>query len=190
MKRIEAADARVAATVAERLPSISLSGSLGALRQEVTSGLIKGDFWSLLANLAMPVIDGGRRRAEVERQEAQLAEAVAGYQQAVLNAFRDVEDALVNNAATGQRSIRLAKTARVTEATLRLSTDRYLSGLTDYLPVLSAQRADLEAQRQLLSARRQLLADRISLARALGGEWMREMIDKRLKSEEDSTYEY
>lgn len=190
LKRIEAADARVAAAVAERLPSISLSGSLGTLRQEITSGLIKGDFWSLLGNLALPVIDGGRRRAEVERQEAQLAEAVAAYQQSVLNAFGDVEDALVNNAATEQRSARLAETARVTAATLRLSTDRYLSGLTDYLPVLTAQRADFEAQRQLLSARRQLLADRISLARALGGEWMQQMVVERIKSEEDNTDEY
>lgn len=185
LKRVAAADARVAAAIANRFPSLSLSGGLGTIRQELTAGLLKGEFWSLLGQLALPVIDGGRRRAEVDRTEAQLAEAVAAYQQRVLEAFREVEDALANNYATSRRIERLAETARATGATLRLSTDRYLAGLTDYLPVLTAQRADFEAQRQLLAARRQVLADRISLARALGGSWMRELMNKTIMREKD-----
>lgn len=185
LKRIAAADARVAAAIAERFPSISLAGGLGTIRQEVTAGLLRGEFWSLLGNLALPVLDGGRRRAEVDRKEAQLAEAVAAYQLKVLVAFREVEDALANNYAISQRVEHLTETAQSTAATLRLSTDRYLAGLTDYLPVLTSQRADFEAQRQLLAARRQMLADRISLARALGGRWMREMMDEKMMVEKD-----
>jgi len=151
----------------------------------VTAGLLKGEFWSLLGNLAMPIVDGGRRRAEVDRKEAALREAVAAYQQKVLLAFQEVEDALVNNYATEQRIKRLAETAQATSATLRLSTDRYLAGLVDYLPVLTAQRTDFDVSSRLLAARRQLLADRISLARSLGGAWMQAKMNSRLQIEKD-----
>ena len=183
LTRVEAADERVAAAIADRFPSISLSGSYGTLRQDVTAGLLTGEFWSLLGNLTMPIVDGGRRRAEVDRQEAALREAVALYQQTVLTAFKDVEDALANNYATAQRVEQLAATAQSTSASLRLSTDRYLAGLDDYLPVLTAQRSDFETRSNLLSARKQLLVDRISLARALGGSWMREEMTLRLQNE-------
>ena len=185
LQRVAAADARVAAAIADRFPTISLSGNYGSLRQEVTTALIKGEFWSLLGNLALPVIDGGRRRAEVDRNEALLREAVAAYQQKVLLAFQEVEDALVNNFTTEQRIERLDETAQATTATLRLSTERYLVGLVDYLPVLTAQRADAETRSSLLGAQRQLLADRISLARALGGEWMQHEMNSRLQVEKD-----
>jgi NodT family efflux transporter outer membrane factor (OMF) lipoprotein len=185
LQRVEAADYSVAAAIADRFPSISLSGGYGSLRQDVTAGLIKGEFWSLLGNLAMPIVDGGRRLAEVDRKKAALREAVANYQQKVLTAFQEVEDALVNNYATEQRVERLAETAQATGATLRLSTDRYLAGLVDYLPVLTAQRTDFDVSSRLLSARRQLLAERISLARALGGDWMRDQMNSRLQIEED-----
>ena len=185
LRRVEAADARVAAAIADRFPSISLSGGYGSLRQDVTLGLIKGEFWSLLSNLTLPIIDGGRRRAEVERQEAVLREAVASYQQKVLLAFQEVEDALVNNLATQQRVDYLAETAMATQATLRLTTERYLAGITDYLPVLTAQRTDFDVQSRLLAVQRQLLADRISLARSLGGSWMQGKMNLRLQVEKD-----
>jgi len=185
LQRVEAADARVAAAIADRFPSISFSGSYGSLRQDVTAGLIKGEFWSLLGNLVLPVVDGGRRRAEVDRKEAALREAVAAYQQKVLLAFQEVEDALVNNFTTAQRIESLSETAQATGATLRLSTDRYLAGLVDYLPVLTAQRTDFDVSSRLLGAQRQLLADRISLARSLGGYWMQDTMDARLQVEKD-----
>ena len=185
LRRVESADARVAVAIADRFPSVSFSGGYGSLRQDVTAGLIKGEFWSLLGNLAMPIVDGGRRRAEVDRKEAALREAVARYQQKVLLAFQEVEDALANNFATEQRVARLAETAQATDATLRLSTDRYLSGLVDYLPVLTAQRTEFDVSSRLLAARRQLLADRISLARALGGDWMQDKMNLRLQIEKD-----
>ena len=185
LRRVEAADARVAAAIADRFPSISLSGGYGSLRQDVTAGLIKGEFWSLLGNLALPIIDGGRRRAEVERKEAALREAVAGYQQKVLSAFQEVEDALVNNVATQQRVDYLAETAMATQATLRLTTERYLAGITDYLPVLTAQRTFFDVNSRLLAAQRQLLADRISLARSLGGSWMQDKMNARLQIAKD-----
>jgi len=79
----------------------------------------------------------------------------------------------------------LAETAKATGASLRLSTDRYLAGLDDYLPVLTAQRADADTRSRLIAAQRQLLADRISLARALGGGWMLNQMNSRVQIEKD-----
>ncbi|MDH4008777.1 MAG: TolC family protein, partial [Desulfuromonadales bacterium] len=65
-------------------------------------------------------------------------------------------------------------------------TDRYLAGLDDYLPVLTAQRTDFETRSNLLAAQRQLLVDRISLARALGGSWMQDQMNARLQTEKEA----
>jgi len=186
LKRIEAADARVAAAIADRFPSISLMGSYGSTRQDLAAGLLTGEFWNLMGSLTLPVIDGGRRRAEVDRTQAVLKEAVSRYQQKVLEAFREVEDALVDNRTNAQRVERLNETSRATASTLRLTTERYLFGITDYLPVLTAQRTDFETRSRLLSAQRQLLSDRISLARSLGGGWMQVEMKRRLSEEKDT----
>jgi len=180
LRRIEAADASVAAAVADRFPSVNLLGSYGTSRQELTTGLLEGDFWRLLGTLTMPLFDAGRRSAEVERSRAVVREAVAAYRQAALTAFREVEDALAASRATELRLVRLEETAEATAAALRLALQRYLFGVSDYLPVLTAQRSDFETQSRLLTARRQQLSNRISLARALGGDWMAGDIAQRL----------
>jgi NodT family efflux transporter outer membrane factor (OMF) lipoprotein len=170
--RVEAKDAEVAAAIADRFPSFNLIGSYGGSRSNVTGSLISGDFWSLLLKLSQPVFDGGRRKAEVARKQAQFAEVVAGYQQTVLRSFQEVEDALSGNRTTSAKIIHLREQEKATAATQRLSLDRYLNGLSDYLPVLTSQISYFTAQSRLLAAQRQLLSQRISLARALGGSWM------------------
>jgi outer membrane protein TolC len=112
-----------------------------------------------------------------------VREAVGRYQQDVLEAFREVEDALSANRADEQRIVRLEEDGAAAEAALRLSLDSYLDGLSDYLPVLTAQRSDFEVRSRLLAARRQLISDRITLARVLGGDWMIEPIEDRLTSD-------
>jgi len=189
LRRIEAADARIATAITERFPRINLIGSYGRSSQDVSAGLIEGNFWSFLGQLTMPVLDAGRRKAEVERSRAVLEQAVAAYQQQVLVAFREVEDALARNRTTELRIEQLVATESSTAATLRLATNRYRSGLTDYLPVLNAQRTHFEVQSRLLSARQQLLTERISLARALGGNWMPAEIANRLKFEKAENHE-
>lgn len=179
LRRVEAADAEVAAAIADRFPTISLSGSFGRSRQEFSTGLIEGEFWSWLGQLTQPVLDGGRRRAEVDRSRAVVRERVAAYQQAVLEAFREVEDALSAYRSGEKRLRRLEETESASGASLRLALERYLNGLTDYLPVLTAQRSHFQARSDLLNAQRQLISSRISLARALGGNWMNDVIEER-----------
>lgn len=187
--RVRAADAGVAAAIAERLPAISLLGSAGRARTETVAGLLSGSLWSLAADLSLPVLDGGRRRAEVDRRQALLEENLAAYRQTVLNAFREVENGLVANRTTEERIALLAEQTAAAESSLRLALDRYLQGVTDYLPVLVAQANQLESQSRLISARRQLISDRIALAKALGGRWMDTQLTRRLAAEQEETDE-
>lgn len=179
--RLRASDERIAVAIADRFPSFSLVGSYGGASSELSELLRSGNlFWSLLLDLAQPVFDGGRRSAEVDRNRALFRESLARYHQSVLGAFQEVEDALAANRTTAERIAFLAQREEASRAALRLALDRYLQGLSDYLPVLTAQALQFDAESQLLSARRQLLADRISLARALGGEWMEKELERRM----------
>jgi len=174
--RVKASDARIAAAIADRFPSLNLLGNYGHQSTAFSTGDIVGTFWNVALDLAQPVFDAGRRAAEVDRTRAVFRENLAAYHQAVLTAFREVEDALAANRSTEERIARLEEREKASRAALRLALDRYLQGLSDYLPVLTAQGLQFDAESQLLAARRQLIADRISLARALGGEWMDEKI--------------
>jgi NodT family efflux transporter outer membrane factor (OMF) lipoprotein len=177
--RVQANDERLAVAIADRFPSINLLGSYGGMRNTFSVPTISGEFWNLAAGLTMPIIDGGRRRAEVDRQQAIVAESLARYRQTVLVAFQEVEDALTRNYSNERRLVHLAAAEKAAADALRLSLARYRYGLTEYLPVVTAQVFHFQIQGSLISARRQMLSDRISLARALGGEWP--MDDKKQK---------
>ncbi len=183
--RLKASDERIGAAIAERFPNVSLTGNYGSSSAELgdlfTSGQI---FWNLLVNLTQPLFDGGRREAEIDRSRALFRENLGRYHQAVLNAFREVEDALVANRTGAERIGHLRERVAASAAALRLALDRYLFGLSDYLPVLTSQTLLFDAESQLLAARRQLIADRITLARALGGDWMEASLDGRLAQTE------
>ena len=183
LQRLRASDARIAAAIAERFPALRLTGAGGGASSVLGDLLASGNvFWNLLLNVAQPIYDGGRRQAEVARTRAVFEENLAIYHQSVLTAFREVEDALVAGRTDEERIARLGERVAASDAALRLSLDRYLQGLSDYLPVLTAQGLNFDAQSQLLTARRQLIADRISLARSLGGEWLEEEIEQKVQT--------
>jgi len=174
---LAAEDAEVAAAVAERFPSFNLTAVFGSGRLDYTS-IISETFWSLMVDAVQPIFDNGRRRAEVERSKAVVEEELARYHQTVLSAVQEVEDALASY-RSGLEQLKLLEERHIaTTATLRLAEDQYFEGLTEYLSVLTNQVAHFNVQRQLLSSRRQLISDRISLLRALGGNWMTDDINQ------------
>ncbi len=180
--RLKASDERIAAAVADRLPAINLAGGAGYLKNMISSDPISGSVWSLAGSVLLPVVDGGRRRAEVDRRRAEYREDLAALTSLLLDSVREVEDGLARERETRRRIAMLEKKADASGGSLRLALTRYLFGLTDYLPVLTAQGLDLDARSQLLGARRQLIADRISIVRAMGGSWMNDEMNGRLKA--------
>ena len=176
--RLQAKDAEVAAAVADRFPSFNLTAIFGTGRLDYTT-VVSDTFWNLLMEAVLPVFDNGRRRAEVDRRKAVVEEELARYHQIILSAVQEVEDALASY-RYGLAQLKLLEERYIaTTATLRLAEDQYFEGLTEYLSVLTTQVAHFNVQRQLLSSRRQLISDRISLMRALGGDWMVDDIKTR-----------
>lgn len=175
LMQVKAQDARLAAAIADRFPALSLTGAYGVSWLDFGS-MTSGTFWSLLAGAGQPLFDGGRRKAEEERNRAALREVVANYRQTVLKAFQEVEDGLSDNRTTEERLSLLKEQDSVSNANVRVARDGYTYGINDYLPVLIAERQYFDVQIQVLSAHRQLVSDRISLVRALGGDWMEKFV--------------
>lgn len=168
--RLQAADSRAHAAAANRLPTLRLTGGAGYQNSDV-SDLFDDWIWNLAAGLTGPVLDGGRRASEVRRVRAAAEDLLNAYGQALLRALREVEDALVQEDRQRELLERQREQLFLARDTLEQARSRYLRGLSDYLPVLTALQTTQVLERGELSAHRQLLAYRIQLHRALGGDW-------------------
>lgn len=173
--RVAAADHRVAAAVAERLPALRLTARGSYQSFAPAEDLFDTSVWNIAGNLAAPFIDGGRRRAEVDRTKAVVDEQLHAYGQAFLKAVQEVEDALVQERRQHEHLAELDRQVTFSERALVEARLRYVTGLSDYLPVLAALQTLQDAERERLAAKRQLLSFRIQLYRALGGSWTDEL---------------
>ncbi|MCD6404416.1 MAG: efflux transporter outer membrane subunit, partial [Planctomycetes bacterium] len=174
LSRLEAANRRVAAADADRLPTIGLSAS-GAFAADALEDIFKNWFVMLASKIAVPILDGGRRRGEIERTQAVTQERLADYRRIVLRAVGEVEDALVSEEKQRLHVQALEKQYKYARLALNEARARYGKGECDYLRVLTALGALQGVERNLVGARRDCLAFRVDLCRALGGYWMHEL---------------
>lgn len=172
LRRLSAADNDVAAAVADRFPRLSLSLSYDFSATD-SSELFHQQTASILGNLTAPLVDGGRRRAEVDRRKAIVRERYDAFSNAYLAALREVEDALARERNQLDLIARLEEQLALSRSSLEESRSRYASGLTDYTNVIIAVQALQELERRVVSEHRQLLSIRTLLYRATGGTWMR-----------------
>jgi multidrug efflux system outer membrane protein len=171
-RRLAAETARVGVAEAARYPSFNLSGSIG-LEALTLGGLGNsgGAASSLLAGITGPVFNAGRLRAQVEIQDAVREQAQVAYEQAVLTALQDVENALVALARNRERVEALAIAAESAGNAAQLAQQRYSSGLIDFQSVLDTERSVLSAEDSLASSRADGVLALIRLYKALGGGW-------------------
>lgn len=166
--RVAAADRDVAAAIADRYPALAISarGESGA---ESAADLFDNWFANLAGNLIAPLIDGGARRAEVERSRGALDEALALYREVALDAYGEVENAIVREGA--QRAFLASVRKQLEQA--RLAEERasrnYLRGQESYLRVLDAFTSRQILERTELATRREIAIERVNLYRALAG---------------------
>lgn len=166
--RLEAADWQLAAARANRLPALSLTGAVGYGPADIDLML---DNWimNLASSLTAPLLDGGRRAAEVDRTRAVIDENLAAYRETVLTAIREVEDALVSEYYQHRYIAALDRQLQAARYALVEARERYRKGIEDYLPVLTQLLAVQNLERDLITQKTQLLIDRIDLYKALGG---------------------
>ncbi len=175
-QQLAAATARIGAAKAERFPRITLTGLLGVAHPSLS--LLFTDpssFGVFSAAIATPLLNAQVLGFQQEAVEAQNKQALAQYQQTVLTAFREVEDALVAVRTTRVQGEAQQQQVAALQSALKLAELRYKGGLANYLDVLVARRNLFEAELALTSTRRLLLASTVQLYKALGGGWSPDM---------------
>ncbi len=164
-RRVAAAFYATGAAKAAQLPRVTLSGSLGWLVDPNTP------FWSIGGDLLAPLIDGGRRRAEVEIANAVQRQEIALYVATAINAFREVESAMSNETALASRESGLLDAAARSRAASRIGEDRYTVGILSIVDLTTIRRQEFEARSLLLQVKTNRLRQRLALYRALGGSF-------------------
>ncbi|SIT37439.1 Heavy metal RND efflux outer membrane protein, CzcC family [Paraburkholderia piptadeniae] len=183
-RRVAAANAQIGEAHAAFYPDLTLSAAAGLESTYFAPWFTAPSlFWSLGAQIAGTLFDGGRRTAVLKNATAQYDGAVADYRQRVLVAFQQVEDnlsaldTLANEADSQQRATSAA------ELSLKLTTNRYQAGAVSYLDVVAAQTIALTNERTAdeIDARR--VDASVRLLKALGGGWDRATLTDARASE-------
>lgn len=170
-----AANANVGVAKALFYPTISLTGSLGTVSSSL-SDFLTGDsiVWSLGAGLFQPIFNGGRIKQNYEAAVARYDIALAQYQKAALNGYREVADSLVTIQKLAERRAEIETGVEALRDAVQLSRARYDTGLSSYLEVLIADQQLFSQEIQLAQVRGAQLRAVAQLYRALGGGWQPE----------------
>lgn len=168
-----AANAQIGVARAQYFPNISLTGMFGWESTKL-SGLFTGpaNTWSWSVPLVQPIFTGGAVAGQVKTAEAFREEVVFQYQKAIQNAFRDVEDALIDQRLTREQldaQVRQIEALRNYARTARL---RYDNGYTSYIEVLDAEQSQFSAELSCTQTKGGLFQALINLYRAMGGGWV------------------
>jgi multidrug efflux system outer membrane protein len=169
--RVRAAAARVQQADAQRLPSLDIGGSIGLNALALTRLGSGAGLASLAASVSVPLLDGGRIRAQVQGQEAAWDEARSSYRATVLAALQDVEDALVAIEGARAQQAELATAVAAARRAAELAQTRYEAGLVDFLTVLTTRRTLLQLEDSAAGAAANLASQHVRLVQSLGGGW-------------------
>ncbi len=164
--------AEIGVAKAAFLPSVKLTGNAGVQSPQL-SDLFTWDsrLWAIGPSVSLPIFNGGKSQANLQVAEARYEQAVATYRQAVLGAFRDVENALTNTRAYAEQAEALRRAEDAARRTAGYFDQRLQGGMIGYLDVVESQRTLLQAERasvQNLGAR---YSASVQLIKSLGGGW-------------------
>ncbi len=169
------ANAQVGVAVANFFPRIGLTSLYGGESTELKN-VVKGagSIWSVAGSLTGPIFTGGQNLEQYRAQVAVFEQSKAQYEQSILQALREVSDALVaQTKLVGVRAAR-ERAVRALQESVRLSLLRYNQGLASYYEVLEAQQQLFPAENALAQVERDQLLVVVGLYRALGGGWQLE----------------
>ena len=171
-QQLAAATARIGQAKADRFPKLSITGILGIASPQLNHLVANETFFGVAGpSLAGPLLNANILGFQQEASEAQTGQAVAQYEQTILVAFREVEDALVAVTTAVEQVTAQEKQVKALQSALHLANLRYTGGIANYLDVLIAQRNLFDAELSLASTRRLHLVSVVQLYKALGGGW-------------------
>jgi len=171
-RQLAASTALVGVAIGDLFPKVTFTGSfsytapeVGGLGESSSRGYIIGP------SISWAAFDLGRVRAQVAGSRARADVALAGYEQSVLRALEETEDALVTHARTRSSLTDATDAAQQSATAARIARTRYEGGLVDFLDVLDAERTELAAEDRLAQSRTDAATSLIAVYKALGGGW-------------------
>ena len=167
--------ARIGMTQAMRFPSFSITGAAGLASSDLSTLLSSDDLmYSVGGSILGPIFNWGKNKRRVDIQKETARQALYSYEQAVLNAFREVDDALIDvDTYTREVNSRERQKQAASHAAM-LSRARYDGGQTAYLEVLDTERSLFNAELETSAVKGALLSSYLYLYKALGGGWITE----------------
>ena len=165
--------ARIGVAQAMRFPSFSLTGALGLASTDLST-LLSGEslVYSVGGSMLGPIFNWGKNKRRVEIQQEVANQALFRYEQSVLQAFREVDDALVDVYTYSRETQARLRQREAAKNAAKLSRARYDGGQTAYLEVLDTERSMFNAELEASTAWRLQLASYVYLYKAMGGGWI------------------
>ena len=178
-RELAASIAEYNVAVTNLFPVVSITGNLGFLATDFSSLGSSSAFTAGVGPaISWAAFDLGRVRAQIDQSDARTQAALARYEKTVLEAFEEVQNALVNFNREEQRRVKLRRAARSSVESAVLARQRFDAGVDGFLDVLDAERTQLEAENSLAISETTAALDLIAIYKALGGGWQIMMEDE------------
>jgi NodT family efflux transporter outer membrane factor (OMF) lipoprotein len=170
--QLHAATADIGVAVADFYPKFTIDGSIGIQALKFKDlGNTAANQYGIGPSISIPIFQGGRLRATLELRKVQQQEAALNYQQTVLQAWHDVDNAFTGYAAEQRRRDALGVSVAQNRKALDIARQRYTQGVADFLNVLDAERGVLTAELQMSQSTTTVSQNLVQLYKALGGGW-------------------
>jgi multidrug efflux system outer membrane protein len=172
-QQLIAANAQIGAAKAQYFPTISLTGALGSASTDL-SNLFKGPSrtWNFAGSIVGPIFTAGAIAGQVKQAEAAQQAALLSYEQAIQNAFADVDNALVTRTTLEEQVAAQEKLVKALRGYSRLAQLQFEGGRAPYSTVLQAEEQLFPAELEWAAARAQLCASLVGIYKAMGGGWV------------------
>jgi NodT family efflux transporter outer membrane factor (OMF) lipoprotein len=169
---LHSATADIGVAEANFYPSVTLNGSIGiqALRTQSLWNW-NAQQYAIGPSLNIPIFEGGRLKSQLALRKAQQRESAVKYQQTVLTAWNEVDDALSAYEFEQRRRAQLMEAVKQNRRALALAQNRYKEGISDFIEVLDAQRQQLATEQLLAISTTNVSGNLVALYKALGGGW-------------------
>jgi multidrug efflux system outer membrane protein len=171
-RSVRGALARVGLALGNRLPKVTIVGQYGRQDQTVHNLFDKDhEVYTALVGISIPLFSGLKLENQQRAARARADQARARYEQTVLGALAEADDALIG-LRLGRDQLAAQQTqAQALARAYALAVQRYQNGVSSYLEVLDSQRSLFNAQLALVAQERQYLGATVRLYKALGGSW-------------------
>lgn len=168
-----AANAQVGVAKSLYFPTISLTGAFGSASTDLSDLFDSAaEQWNYGVPVSVPLFTAGRIGGEVKAAEAFKKQALEGYLLTIQNAFREVEDALIDRTKSGQRLKALGRQVEALHKYVNLARLRYDEGYSSYLLVLDAERSLFNVELSYASSQNALFRSTVNIYKAMGGNWV------------------